>query len=268
MQVYRGMDIGTAKATVEMQRELRHHLLDLVDPHEDLPVALFQRYGHEALDDIAQRGAVAVICGGSGLHFRSLVDPLEFPPSNAVVRSTIDALDQADARSRLEAIDPEVARHVDLANPRRVARALEIAEITGLTPSDRAKTEKAEAVRSYEPARDVVILGVDPGEELANRIERRFDEMLQRGLLDEVAGLQGRLGRLSGQAVGYKEMLTVAVGQKPLAEGRRDAIAATKALAKRQRTFFRRDPRVKWITWEPDPQKRLQEALRLLDGIV
>lgn len=267
MQVYRGMDIGTAKATASMQRAVRHHLIDLVEPMDDLPVAVFQRYGRAALDDISDRGAEPVVCGGSGLHFRSLVDPLEFPPSDSRVREAIEELDQETARARLEALDPNASLHVDMANPRRVVRALEIAAITGLTPSARAETQQAKAIRDYEPVCDVVILGIDPGDELAARVEDRFDEMLREGLLAEVDGLRGRMGRLAGQAVGYKELVPVVVGEKPLGEGRAEAIAATRALAKRQRTFFRRDPRIRWITWDPDPQERLEEALRILDEV-
>jgi tRNA dimethylallyltransferase len=265
MQVYRGMDIGTAKASAVMRREVPHHLIDLVEPEEDLPVAVFQKIGRDALDDIAGRHLTAVICGGSGLHFRSLIDPLEFPPSDPEVRRAIEALGDASARGRLERIDPEAAEHVDMANPRRVVRALEIAEITGLTPSARSATKEAEAVRRYQSVRDVVIIGVDPGDELAARVERRFDEMLRQGLLDEVASLQDRMGRLARQAVGYKELLPVVAGRHSLSEGRAAAISATRALAKRQRTFFRRDPRINWITWDPNPKRRLDRAYTVLE---
>ena len=266
MQVYREMDIGTAKASKMMQEEVPHHLIDLVEPEQDVPVAVFQRYGRAALEDIDARGVTPVICGGSGLHFRSLIDPLEFPPSDEAVRSGLEELDAAVARSRLEEIDPEAAEHVDLANPRRVVRALEIAAITGMTPSARAATDKAAAIRAYRPVRDVTIVGIDPGEALATRVERRFNEMLECGLLEEIAGLKDRMGRLARQAVGYKEMLPVLSGERSLDDARKDAIAATVALAKRQRTFFRRDPRIEWITWDPDPQVRLAAAQQRLDG--
>ncbi len=267
MQVYRGMDIGTAKASRAMRAEVQHHLLDLVDPEEDFPVARFQRMGRASLDDIERRQRVPVICGGSGLHFRSLVDPLVFPPSDSAIRAELEALDHAAARNRLEAIDPAVAAHVDLANPRRVVRALEIAEITGLTPSQRAATEEATAVRDYRPRRHFVAVGLDPGEELPGRVEARFDAMLDRGLLDEVAGLRHRLGRLAGQAVGYKELLPVVAGEKTLDQGRAAAIRATLALAKRQRTFFRRDPRIRWITWNRDATALTLRAQEYLDEV-
>ena len=261
------MDIGTAKPSTAMRQEVPHHLIDLVEPEDDLPVAVFQQKGREVLDDIAERKQRAIICGGSGLHFRSLIDPLQFPPSDPEVRRAIDSLDDVVARLQLERIDPGAAEHVDMANPRRVARALEIAEITGLTPSARSSTREAEAVRNYKSERDVVVVGVDPGDELVSRVERRFDEMLRRGLLDEVALLQDRMGRLARQAVGYKELLPVVAGRRSMSEGRAAAISATRALAKRQRTFFRRDPRINWITWDRDSKKLLDRALTVLKDV-
>lgn len=264
MQVYRDMDIGTAKPSPAMRAQIPHHLLDLVDPQDDFPVALFQQHGRAALSQIDAAGAVALICGGSGLHFRSLVDPLEFPPSNESVRTRLEALEPDEALRQLQAVDAAAGLHVDIENPRRVVRALEIAALTGLTPSRRAASEAAMAVSEYRAVRSFVGIGIDPGDKLAQRVEDRFDEMLQEGLLDEVAGLQGRLGRLARQAVGYKELLPVVAGDATLDEGRTAAIRASMALAKRQRTFFRRDPRIEWITWDPDPNvlaKRAEEHI-------
>ena len=156
MQVYRGMDIGTAKPSLDMRRQIPHHLVDLVEPEEDFPVALFQQHGLAALHQIDDAGTTAVICGGSGLHFRSLVDPLEFPPSDQAIRAELETLEVDEARERLEALDATAAAHIDLANPRRVVRALEIAKLTGLTPSQRAASEDAMAVRDYRPRREFV----------------------------------------------------------------------------------------------------------------
>jgi tRNA dimethylallyltransferase len=268
MQVYRGLDIGTAKASPVMQKRVAHHLLDLVEPEQDYTVAEFQREGRTVLEGLAHRDTVAVICGGSGLHFRSLVDPLEFPPHDESLRIELEKLEAAAARERLLKVDPNVAVYVDMDNPRRVVRALEIASITGLTPSERAQTPNATAVRSYKPAVDFVAIGVDPGQDLAVRVEQRFDRMLGEGLVDEVRRLQGSLGRLAGQAVGYKELAPVLAGEQTLAAGRAAAIRASMALAKRQRTFFRRDPRIHWITWDPDPEARLRSALDRLDRVM
>ena len=119
---------------------------------------------------------------------------------------------------------------------------------------------------SIAPEVDFVAIGVDPGPELPDRVERRFDTMLQLGLEDEVRRLQPRLGRMAAQAVGYKELLPVVIGMGSLTAGREAAIRATRALAKRQRTFFRRDPRIRWVAWDPDPAVRLHAALDYLDG--
>ncbi len=265
MQVYRGLDIGTAKATPDMQRHTTHHLLDLVEPEQDMSVAEFQREGRRVLAKLHQRAVTPVICGGSGLHFRSLVDPLEFPPNDPTIRAEIDSLSTAEARVRLLTVDPAAKQHVDLANPRRVARALEIEALTGLSPSQRAATPAAGAVREYRSDLEFVAIGLDPGPDLAGRVERRFDAMLELGLLDEVRSLQPRLGRLAAQAVGYKELAAVVAERQPLAIGRDAALRGTRALAKRQRTFFRRDPRIQWVAWDPDPALRLAAVIDHLD---
>jgi tRNA dimethylallyltransferase len=268
MQVYRDMDIGTAKPSLAMRRRVPHHLLDLVEPEEDFPVALFQQHGLAALAEIDAVDATTVICGGSGLHFRSLVDPLDFPPSDDSVRAELEALDAEEARRRLEALYATGVAHVDMANPRRVVRALEVAVLTGLTPSRRAASDNAGAIRDYRPRREFVGIGLDPGDSLEQRVKERFDAMLRAGLLDEVAGLRDRLGRLARQAVGYKELLPVVAGVATIEEGRDAAVGASMALAKRQRTFFRRDPRIEWITWDPDLSTRIRRVEEHIEKVL
>lgn len=251
MQVYRGMDIGTAKPTPEQRAAIPHHLIDIADPADDFSVAEFQTAGRRALDEVLARGKTPVIVGGTGLHFRAIVDPLEFPPTDPEVRAALEAEDQETLRRRLLVADPAAASVVDLDNPRRVTRALEILELTGLTPFARTMSAAAAAVREYRPLVPFVGIGVDPGESLRAQIHDRFDGMLAAGLLAEVESLAPRLGRVARQAVGYKEMLEVIAGAATVTEGRDAAIAATTALAKRQRTFFRRDPRISWLDTEP-----------------
>jgi tRNA dimethylallyltransferase len=260
MQVYRGMDLGTAKPTLGQQARVRHHLLDLADPAAPFSVAEFQRAGREALTDLARRGVPALIVGGSGLHFRALVDPLDFPPHDPEVRREMEALTRSEALAALLSADPSARAVVDLANPRRVARALEVHRLTGLTPSARAASAAAVAVRAYRPLLPVVAVGLDPGQALRRRVEARFDEMLAGGLLEEVRRLAPHLGPTAAQAVGYKELLPVVRGEAALEEGRRRAVAATWALAGRQRTFFRRDPRLRWQEWDDDPARRAAAA--------
>jgi tRNA dimethylallyltransferase len=267
MQVYRGMDIGTAKATWRERKRVPHHLVDLVEPEHGFSVAEFQAAGRRALDGIAAADAAAIVVGGSGLHFRSLVDPLDFPPSNPTVRSELEDLGPQAAVEALLAADPEAGNVVDLANPRRVVRALEVHRMTGQTPSQRQTTPAAVAVREYRSRLPLVVIGLDPGPDLAARVERRFDRMLEAGLLNEVAQLAPRLGVTAAQAVGYKQLLPVVRGERTIDQGRRDAIDATRALAGRQRTFFGRDPRIRWLEWDDDPLVRLDRATGILEEL-
>ncbi len=260
MQVYRGMDIGTAKPSRADRERVRHHLVDIVEPEDDFTVAAFQEAGRRVVRDLDEAGGRALIAGGSGLHFRALVDPMRFPPTDPEVRAAAAALDPHEAAARLVAADPDAAGHVDLANPRRVVRALEILELTGATPSQRAAAPHAAALRSYRAQVPLTVIGFDPGDDLAERVERRCRAMVDAGLLDEVAGLQHRLGPTAAQAVGYKELLPVVAGERDLADGIADVVRATLALAKRQRTFFGRDPRVRWLPWRADQADRAAAA--------
>lgn len=267
MQVYRGMDIGTAKPSIGDRADVPHHMIDVVEPASAYSVAEYQEDARAALHAVERRGAPVVIAGGSGLHFRSLVDPLDFPPHDPDVRGELESLDNAEAVAALEAIDSEAGRRVDLANPRRVVRALEIHRLTGDTPGDRARTPDAVAVAEYRAAVPFVAVGLDPGDELADRVERRMDAMLAAGFVDEVAALLPRLGPTAREAVGYKQLIPVVEGTVTASQGRRQAIRATLALAKRQRTFFRRDPRIRWLPWNDDPGARLSAALAALEEL-
>ena len=264
MQIYRGMDIGTAKPSTADRSAVRHHMIDVADPSEAYSVARFQEEGRRALDEARERGSPVLVVGGSGLHFRSLVDPLVFAPSDHSVRSRLEGIPPAEAVSALLAIDPEAAGLVDLANRRRVARALEIHELTGETPTARAAAPEAVAVRTYQAQRAVAAVGIDPGSLLASRIAARFAGMMAGGLLDEVRGLAGRLGETARAAVGYRQMVRVVAGEWDEAYAVRRAVEATKALARRQRTFHRRDPRITWLQWDDDPAvlaERVSQAL-------
>ncbi len=266
MQAYRDMDIGTAKPTAEERRRVRHDLVDLADPADDLTVAQIQRLGRAALDRAQAVGEHIIIAGGSGLHFRALVDPLEFPPSDPEVRAVVDALSAVEARQALEAADPDAEDHIDLDNPRRVQRALEIIRLGGPPPSERLGSPQAIAVRDYQPLYMFTAVGLDPGPKLEARVRSRFQAMLDNGLLDEVAALVGRLGRNASQAVGYKELLPAVAGECELKEATEAAVRATVRLARRQRTFFRRDPRITWIGWHDDPDVRYGRAREVLEA--
>jgi tRNA dimethylallyltransferase len=244
MQVYRGMDIGTAKPTVDDRRAVPHAMIDLADPDEEYSVARFQR---EARRRMAGWAGPVVIVGGSGLHFRAVVDPLEFPPTDGVLRAELEAAPPAVLVAELERADPDAGQLVDLGNPRRVIRAVEILRLTGRTPSRRARSEEAESVRTYRSVVPLAVIGLDPGEEVAWRVRRRLSAMRRQGFLAEVESLADRLGRTACQAVGYRQLLDVVRGRTDLERGFASAERATMMLAKRQRTYFRRDPRIHWL---------------------
>lgn len=263
MQVYRGMDIGVAKPSKEMQARVRHHLIDLVEPHESFTVAEFQR---RARDLIADSAVPLIVCGGSGLHFRAVVDPYTFPPHNPRVRSVLDRLPPAVARARLLEADQDAGSHLDLRNPRRVARALEVVSLRGRTPSERSEEDLRQQVRGYEPLIPFRAVGLDPDEHIGDRVAARLAVMRREGLLDEVAGLAGRMGPTASQAVGYRQLMAVVRGEITEEEGFRQIERATLDLVKRQRTFFRRDPRIRWLPWSQDPDERLAMAQEAISG--
>ena len=264
VQVYRGMDIGAAKPSVADRARIPHHMLDLVPPETDYTVAEFQAEGRRVMAEAQDRGATLILAGGSGLYYRALVDPLEFPPGDPEVRRGVDEMSEEGARAELLAADPDAPRHVDLANPRRVRRAVEVIRMGGPPPSRRSGRESALKVRDYRGGALALALGLDPGPALAGRVKSRLAGMVREGLMEEVAGLDGRLGRNASQAVGYKQLLPAVRGEVPLEEGMRRAESATMRLARRQRTFFRRDPRIRWMPWEDDPDGMLWSARRLL----
>lgn len=264
MQVYRGMDIGTAKPTPAERAVVPHHMIDVADPSDEYDVATFQSAARDAIASVRERGRPVLIVGGSGLHLRVTVDPYTFGGHDPAVRADLEAAPVDELVVRLLEVDPLAGETVDLANPRRVIRALEIHAVDGVTPTERARAPERRAVEAYEPLIPFTAIGVDPGDELADRARTRVDEMLVDGLLDEVAELAPNLGRTAAQAVGYKELLPVVLGEADLWDGQEEVVRNTVALARRQRTYFRRDPRITWLPWHPDADRRhaaLEEVL-------
>lgn len=260
MQVYRGMDIGTAKPTLIERRGVEHHLIDVADPEEEFTVAQYRRLGREVIEEA---DVPLIITGGSGLHFRALVDPMSFAPTDDELRADLEERSLDELAARLLGVDPGAGSHVDLANKRRVVRALEIVELTGETPSQRAHSAEAEDLRRYVPDIEFTAVGVDPGGTLDERVESRLAEMRQGGLLEEVAKLQHRLGRTTRSAVGYREILEHLAGRVSLDEAF-DAIGQnTRRLARKQRTWFQRDPRIRWIPWMEDTADRVDRVMEI-----
>lgn len=249
MQVYRGMDIGTAKPTVAEQSEIRHHMIDLVEADEEYSAARFQQ---EARLVVASATTPLLLVGGSGLHFRAVVDPLEFEPTDPGTRREVEALGDDALRAELGDADPAVDQVLDLHNRRRLVRAVEILRLTSRTPSARAASPARAALDRYEPVTPVRVVGIDPGQDLAARAADRVARMWEAGLVEEVAGLRGRLGRTAAGAVGYRQVLGLLEGTIGEKEARERVVTATMQLAKRQRTWFRRDPRIVWQQWSDD----------------
>jgi tRNA dimethylallyltransferase len=252
------MDIGTAKPSLDTRRRIPHHMIDVADVADEFTVVEFQRQGRLVLDEAMSQGDRVVVAGGSGLHFRALVDPMTFAPTDPVIRRELEATPFGDLQHELLAIDIEAPDVLDISNQRRVIRAIEVWRITARTPSDRARSNEAGAVRAYEPLVDHVSIGLDAADRSAERIDARFKAMLDAGLLEEVRALGLSPGRTAAQAVGYKELIEVVAGDADVESASIEAIRATCALVKRQRTYFGRDPRIEWMPWQDDEDARIR----------
>ena len=251
MQVYRRMDIGTAKPTLADQRAVRHHCIDLVEPTESFTVAEFQRAAQGAVAQIERDGRHVVLVGGTGLYHRAIIDgfdlPGEFPTARRAVEAEVAADGLAAAYRRLQRVDPTAAARIEPGNQRRVIRALEVTE-----GAQRQFSSFGPGVDHY-PAIDTVQIGLRwPRQVLAERIATRVHAMMDAGLLAEVESLEG-MSRTAAQALGYKELRAHLDGVISLDEAVAATITRTRQFAVRQERWFRRDPRVRWIDVEPDP---------------
>ncbi|WP_225847403.1 tRNA (adenosine(37)-N6)-dimethylallyltransferase MiaA [Streptomyces sp. HPF1205] len=266
MQLYRGMDIGTAKLTPEERQGVPHHLLDIWDVTQAANVADYQRLARAEIDHLLAEGRVPVLVGGSGLYVRAALDVLEFPGTDPEVRARLEA--ELELRgpgalhARLAAVDPEAARAILPGNGRRIVRALEVVEITG-----RPFTAN---LPGHEAFYDTVQVGVDvPRPELDERISVRVDRMWEAGLVAEVRTLEARglrEGRTASRALGYQQVLAALAGECTEQEARAETVRATKRFARRQDSWFRRDPRVHWLTARGP--ELVDEALTLLQEAV
>ena len=269
MLVYRGMDVGTAKPTPEELARIPHHLVDVADPSEPFSVARYQALAREAIEGIRARGRRVLLAGGTVLYERAVVDDLAFPLTDPDVRSELEAeAERAGAVAmyeRLAVSDPVAAAKIEPANVRRTIRALEVARITG-----RPFSSFADAWERYDADR-VRAAGIEmPKAVLAERIAARVNEMLERGLLDEVRSLVGRGfgGWLtSSQAIGYAEFARHLAGEWTFDEAVAGTVRRTKALARRQMSFLRRDPRIRWFPAGPEGAVAIvEDIVRYLEG--
>lgn len=266
MTVYRGMDVGTAKPGPEDRAAVAHHLVDVADPSETFSVARFQAMSREAVRGIAARGRVPLLVGGSGLYFRAVVDDLEFPGTDRALRALLEAEGRALGPERLHArladLDPAAAAKIDPENLRRSVRALEVAALTG-----RLFSSFSAAWDRFAEGR-VVAAGLRvPAGLLRGRIEARVRGMLEGGLVDEVRALVDEgFGRFltSSQAIGYLEVVRHLEGHLSLEEAAMETARRTRALARRQMAWFRRDPRIRWFDVDEGgpPLDQIEEHLR------
>ncbi|OMH24216.1 tRNA (adenosine(37)-N6)-dimethylallyltransferase MiaA [Tersicoccus phoenicis] len=258
LQLYRGMDIGTAKLPLADRRGVPHHLLDVLDVTDEASVAAYQRQARDVIDAITARGRRAILVGGSGLYVRAALDRLELPGTDPAVRARLEreagAAGLPTLRDRLAAVDPVAAGR--LHDARRVIRALEVHEITG-RPFSSFMPDR----RYVRPA---VQLGLRrPTPSLRERLAARVRAMVAGGLAQEVARLDAaglRRGRTASRAIGYAQFLAVADGTLDQADAVADTITATQRFAKRQRTWFGADPRVHWLDVEGTDRDGLLEA--------
>ena len=253
MQVYRGMNIGTAKATVAERRGVPHHVIDVLDVRQPATVAAFQRLAREAIGGCLSRGVVPVLVGGSALYVRAVLDRFEFPGTDADVRARLEAelavLGPEALHDRLAQIDPDAAGGILPTNGRRIVRALEVVELTG--------RPFAASLPAPVYAYDLVVqLGLDvPRDVLDRRIADRVDRMWRSGLVEEVRALEKaglRDGRTASRALGYAQILGFLAGEYDEAEAQARTIRATRRFARRQDSWFRKDPRIRWLHHDAD----------------
>ncbi|WP_205855757.1 tRNA (adenosine(37)-N6)-dimethylallyltransferase MiaA [Phytoactinopolyspora endophytica] len=251
MQVYRGMDIGTAKVPPDERRGVVHHLLDVMDVTEAATVAEFQRMARAAVLDCRRRDVTPVVVGGSALYVRAILDRFEFPGTDAAVRARLEEELAAHGSARLHAVlaerDPDAAAAILPSNGRRIVRALEVIELTG-RPFTASLPPREYA---YD---DVVQIGLDvPRPQLDERIGRRVDMMWESGLVDEVRRLEAgglRKGRTASRALGYAQVLSFLAGECTEDEAREETVRATRRFARRQDSWFRKDERIAWIPFD------------------
>ena len=265
MQLYRGMDIGTAKLSLDEREGIEHHLLDVLEVTEDATVAWYQDKARSAIAEIHSRGKSAVIVGGTGLYIKAILDDLNFPDTDPAVRERLNAEAEefgvAQLFERLRLLDPAAAAAIDIQNVRRVIRALEVIEITGQPFTANLPREDS----SLYP--DALQFGlVMDREKLTERIDHRVDLMWEKGLVAEVDALlvaginQGTTAR---RALGYAQVISMRNGEISEEQAKEETKRATRQYARRQETWFSRDARIKWIS---PIQPRLETVIEKINS--
>lgn len=252
MQLYRGMDIGTAKITTQQHRGIAHHLLDVLEVTETASVAAYQRDARACIERLLAKGTTPVLVGGSGLYVQAVIDDLRFPGTDPMVRERlqheVDRVGAATLHDRLGALDPAAATAILPSNGRRIVRALEVIEITG-------RPFSANLPKQGRPRYDTVPIGVDRAvADLDARVNGRVEQMFADGLVDEVRRLAPdlRQGRTAARALGYQQVLAALDGDQDFDAAATAAAQATRRFVRRQRSWFRRDSRIHWFDGATD----------------
>jgi len=266
MQLYRGMDIGTAKLSLLERGGIAHHMLDVLDVTEDATVAWYQDKARETISQIHSRGKSAIIVGGTGLYIKAILDDLNFPDTDPAIRERLNAeaeeFGTARLFERLQQLDPAAAAAIDIQNVRRVVRALEVIEITGQPFTANLPREGS----SKYP--DAIQFGlVIDREKLTERIDARVDLMWQKGLVAEVDSLIAdgiNQATTARRALGYAQVISMRAGEISEDQAKEETKRATRQYARRQETWFSRDARIKWIS---PIQPRLETVLQKINSI-
>jgi len=251
MQVYRGLDIASAKPTIKERRGVAHHLIDIVDPDEAFNVAEYRTLAHQAIASVHSRGRLPILSGGTGLYVKAVLDEFLFPDEGAdpILRRELEQeaelLGPDALHDRLRAVDPAAAARIHPNDVRRVVRALEVHARTGVPFSEHLKSKTAPA-----PPYETLMFGLTrPREELYRRIDERVDEQIRMGLVGEIKEVLAKYGepKIARQALGFKEIASYLKGERTLEEAVEILKRDTRRFAKRQYTWFRREDRIKWI---------------------
>jgi tRNA dimethylallyltransferase len=265
MQLYRGMDIGTAKLKVTERRNITHHMLDVLDVTEDSTVAWYQERARSAIAEIHSRGLHAIIVGGTGLYIKAILDDLNFPDTDPQVRANLEKLGEEFGAhylfERLQELDPAAALAIDRANIRRIIRALEVIEITGKPFT--ANLPREDSSRFPNALQFGLVMD---REHLRDRIDLRVDRMWQEGFVAEVDQLitQGILrGTTAQRALGYAQILAMREGKLSEDEAKEETKRASRQYARRQETWFSRDRRIQWVATH---QPRLETILEKINS--
>lgn len=260
-QMYRYMDIGTAKAAKEEQSAVKHHLLDIIDPQEVMSVAKFQTLARKCIRDLQEKGIRPILVGGSGLYARAAVDDITFPGTNPAVRKALEEREKSQGAmalfEELQRLDPVAAKNMDPRNPRRTIRALEVIELTGKPYSA--------TLPKYKYLIDCVQIGLDLNrEDLDARVDLRTKMMREQGFVDEVKAIRSKLGVTASRALGYKQIMDYLDGVCSEDEAFADIAQKTRRLARKQMGWFGRDSRIHWINaLQPDI---VDAAMKIIDA--